>query len=341
MRKAEANLRDCRVLVTPTTFGDNDPSLKRDLEAAVGEVVYNPLDRPLRAQELCLLVENVDGYIAGLDRVDASVINAARRLKVIARYGVGVDRVNINAATSRGIVVTNTPGANAGAVAELTLALILTLARNLHAACEEARAGKWPRATGLGLKGRTIGLVGFGAIGRAVAARLLAFGCSVMASDPFAEKSATESAGVGLMPLPKLLRVADFVSLHASLTPSTQGMVNENFLSRMKPGSFLINTARGELVDEAALLASLRAGKLAGAALDCFSVEPPRPDNPLLKLPQVIVTPHMASHTDEAMNLMGRMALEDCLAVLRGLAPQHPVNEDMLKVQVKRGREKV
>jgi D-3-phosphoglycerate dehydrogenase len=341
MRKAVPDLRDCRVLVTPTTFGGNDPSLKKDLETVVGEVVYNPLDRPLRAQELCLLVEDADGYIAGLDQIDASVINAARRLKVIARYGVGIDTVDVRAATSRGIVVTNTPGANAGAVAELTVALILALARNLHAACNETRAGRWPRATGLAMRGRTVGLVGFGAVGRAVAARLAAFGCPVIASDPFADKSAAQGAGVGLVPLPKLLRAADFVSLHASLTPSTRAMVNENFLSRMKPASFLVNTARGELIDEDALVASLRAGKLAGAALDCFGVEPPRPDNPLLGLPQVIVTPHMAAHTDEATNLMGRMALEDCLAVLRGLTPQHPVNEDVVKAQVKHGREKV
>ena len=331
-RSVEANpclLSQCRVLVTPTSYGRNDPQLKTLLESSVHEVIYNPFDRPLSAAELMELVKEIDGYIAGLDEINETVILAAPRLRVIARYGVGVDRVDLQAATRKGIVVTNTPGANAVAVSELTIALILALARQLCVINEITRRGGWPRIEGLGLFGKNIGLLGFGAVGKEVAARIRGFGCHLLAYDPFVETSLGSEWGVEMVPLDELLSRSDFVSLHLPLSSATKGLVDRQVIDKMKPGAYLVNTARGELVDETALAEAIGRGRLRGAALDCFRQEPPEISHPLFSLPQVIVTAHIGAHTDEAMNRMGWMALEDCLAVLRGEKPRFLVNPEV------------
>jgi D-3-phosphoglycerate dehydrogenase len=318
-------MMDCQVLVTATSFGRADPEMKAYLESQVGEVTYNSYGRPLASVELVPLLHEVDGMIAGLDCINRQAIESAARLKVIARYGVGVDAVDLEVAAARGIVVTNTPGANAASVAELAIALMLALARDIPAAVQATKSGGWPRLNGLALEGKTIGLVGLGAIGRQVAQRLLCFGCTLLAYDPLVQSIPKELPGVQLIPMDEVIRRADFLSLHCPLTPETRGMVDADFLERMKPGAFLVNTARGELVDETALQAALQSGRLRGAALDVFTAQPPPAEHPLLSIPQVIVTPHMGSHTDSATRAMGWMALNDCLAVLRGEAPKHQV----------------
>jgi phosphoglycerate dehydrogenase-like enzyme len=206
---------------------------------------------------------------------------------------------------------------------------MLALGRRICQANQEVHSGQWPRIAGVGLAGKTVGLVGFGSIGRETARRLSAFGCRVLVADPFVSPEAVSGCGAGLVPLDLLLPVSDFVCLHAAATPATAGMVNESFLRKMKPGAFLVNTARGELIDEAALGQAIESGHLRGAALDCFRKEPPAADHPLLRLPQVMATPHTGAHTDEAVNAMGRMALDACLAVLRGERPAHVVNPDV------------
>lgn len=291
----------------------------------MGEVIYNTLGRPLTSEELQALLPGCDGYIAGLDAIDRAALEAADRLKVIARYGVGVDNIDLAAAAEKSIVVTNTPLANASSVAELTIGLILALARSLPTLVAQTKAGQWPRTTGLTLEGKTVGLIGLGAIGKQVARRLRCFECRIVAYDLVADLAFAAAHGVELCSLDEVLRQADFLSLHVPLTSETRGMVNAQFLARMKPGAFLINTARGEIVDEAALLEALQSGHLRGAALDVFSRQPPDPNHPLLALPQVIVTPHCGAHTDGALNAMGWGALRDCLAVLRGEKPAHRV----------------
>lgn len=312
------SLNECHILVTPTSYGQDDARLRTELEALAGRVTYNDTGKPLSSAQLAALLPGVDGYIAGLDAIDAAALAAADQLRVIARYGVGTNNVDLAAARARGIVVTNTPGANAGAVAELTVALLLLLARPVLGAAAATRAGGWPRTSGLSLGGKTVGLVGFGAIGRAVARLLGGFGCRLLAHDPWGDVAVAGALNVTLVELEALLVESDFVSLHAPLTPETRGLVDAAFLARMKPGASLVNTARGELVDEAALYDALASGRLRGAALDAFAAEPPGADHPLLALPNVIATPHMGAHTDGATTMMGRMALEDCLAVLRG-----------------------
>jgi D-3-phosphoglycerate dehydrogenase len=312
-------LKDCRLLVTPTSFGKKDPGLFSYLKEQVGEVVYNPTGKSL-TKEVRTLIEGVDGYIAGLDIIDREVILAADQLKVIARYGVGVDAVDLQAAKERGIVVTNTPGANAVSVAELVIGMMLALARNLVNAVQATRAGQWPRLDGLTLEGKTVGILGFGAIGKQVAKRLNSFDCTVVAYDPLAPMGPAEY-GAQMVSLDSLISKADFLSLHCPLNDKTRGMVDDSFIERMKPGAFLINTARGELVNEGALLRGVQNGRLAGAAVDVFIKEPPGMDNPLLSMPQIIATPHMAAHSDSATITMGWSAVRQCLAVLQGLEP--------------------
>jgi len=325
------DMLDFRILVTPTSFGKGDPGLRTELESAVREVVYNPLNRPLTSAELIPLVKGIDGYIAGLDQIDQSVIEAAAKLKVVARYGVGVDRVDIPAATRRGIAVTNTPGANSAAVAEMAIALMLSLGREICRSDRETKDGGWPRVSGIGLRGKTVGLLGFGVIGREVASRLKGFGCRILVFDPQVSAEFALQSGVRSTSLDELLMESDFLSLHASLTSETDSMVDTNFISKMKRGSFLVNTARGELIDESALRSAIENGHIRGAALDCFRREPPGKDHPILRLPQVLVTPHIASHTDEAVSAMGRMSLQACLSVLRGEGSPYTVNPEVFE----------
>ena len=322
-----ADLSARSVLVTPTSYAKHDARLRGELEAVVGTVIYSPVTRPLTSVEVRELLPGVDGFIAGLDVIDRDALAGADRLKVIARYGVGVEKVDLAAARNKGIVVTNTPGANSSSVAELTLGLILALARQIPAAAQATREGGWPRLSGISIEGKTVGLLGFGSIGREVAKRLQVFDCTVVASDPFADPVAAEALGVKLTTQVDVVQQADILSLHLPVIPETRGMVNAAFLAQMKQGSLLVNTARGELIDEMALLAALESGQVAGAALDCFSVEPPGAKHPLLQLPQVIATPHAGAHTDGAINAMGWAALRNCLAVLRGETPPNPVTE--------------
>lgn len=319
------DLRSCTLLVTPTSFGKHDPGLKTELEQAVGKVIYNPTGKPLTSAEVARLLPGVDGYIAGLDGIDAAALAAADRLQVIARYGVGVDCVDLDAARQRGIIVTHTPGANAVSVAELAVALILALVRQVPAAAAATRQGKWPRLTGVSLEGKTVGILGLGAIGKQLSRRLAGFDCRLLAFDPRPDLEFASAHNVSFLSLDEILPQADFISLHLPLLPETRRLVDRSFLAKMKNGAYLINTARGEVIDETALFEALQSGHLRGAALDAFCSEPPDPANPLLSLPQVIATPHLGAQTDGAIHNMGRMALLDCLAVLRGDSPQHRV----------------
>jgi len=315
------NLKECRLLVTPTSYGKDDSRLKTDLEAQVGEVIYNPTGKPLTSAEVAMLLPGIDGYIAGLDGIDADALKTADRLKVIARYGVGVDNVDLPAAREKGIVITNTPGANSVSVAELALGLMLALARQIPEAVQAVHQGKWPRSAGLSLEGKTIGILGLGAIGKQLARRLAGFDCRVLAFDPCADAAFARDNHVELLTMDAAIEQSDFISLHLPLSAETRCLVNDDFLNKMKKGSFLVNTSRGEVIDEDALLRALQSGHLKGAALDAFTIEPPDPKNPLLALPQVIVTPHLGAQTDGATSNMGWLAMKDCLAVLRNEEP--------------------
>jgi D-3-phosphoglycerate dehydrogenase len=319
------DLKKARFLVTPTSYGKNDPRLKTELEQVAFSVTYNPTGKPLSSKEVAALLAGVDGYIAGLDVIDRAALESADRLKVIARYGVGVDQVDLEAAREKGIVVTNTPGANSVSVAELALGLMLALARQIPEAAHEVQQGKWPRYAGVTLEGKTVGILGLGAIGKQLARRLAGFDCRILAYDPYIDEVFARERSIGCEAMETVIAEADFVSLHLPLLPETRGLVNDEFLAKMKKGAYLINTSRGEAIDEAALLRALQSGHLRGAGLDAFIQEPPNPANPLLSLPQVICTPHLGAQTDGATSNMGWYALNDCLAVLRGEPPKYRV----------------
>jgi D-3-phosphoglycerate dehydrogenase len=311
------------VLVTPRSFGAGDPCLRRELQRRVATVRYHP-SGGLSAEQLIALLDEVQGWIAGFDHIDRQVIEAAPKLRVISRYGTGTDRVDLQAARERGIVVTHTPAANADAVAELAIAMIFALARGLSAASAETKAGLWTAGDGLGVAGRTVGILGLGAVGQALAWRARAVGCRVVGFDP-AKDARNAPQHVELAGRDAVVARADFLSLHLPLSQATDGMVDRALLAAMKPGAFLINTSRGALVDEQALLCALADGHLRGAALDTLRDEPPDPGNPLLSQPNVIVTPHIGARTDRASAAMGWAALRDCLSVLNGETPRHPV----------------
>ncbi|MDP3449597.1 MAG: phosphoglycerate dehydrogenase, partial [Anaerolineaceae bacterium] len=285
----------------------------------------NPTGKPLTSAEVAALLPGIDGYIAGLDVIDADALKTADKLKVIARYGVGFDNVDLEAAKSKNIVVTNTPGANSVSVAELALGLILALARQIPEAVDAVHQGKWPRYSGVSLEGKTIGILGLGAIGKQLARRLAGFDCKILAFDPYADKQFALNNQITLADMDQVIGASDFVSLHLPLLPETRGIVDENFLNKMKKGSYLVNTSRGEAINEDALLKSLQSGHLKGAALDAFIVEPPDPNHPLLALPNVIATPHLGAQTDGATSNMGWLAMKDCLAVLKDEKPLYRV----------------
>jgi len=319
------DLKDCKILVTPTSYGSQDPELKTELEKLVGEVVYNNTGKPLTSDQLKELLVDVDGYIAGLDEIDASAFDSAPILKVVSRYGVGYNNVDLNAASKNGVIVTNTPGANAIAVAELTIALILNMLRPILPAVQRTKQGEWPRYKGFSLVGKTVGLLGLGAIGKETAKRLTGFGCRVMAYDLYPDEKFAAEYGIEMSILDVILPAADIISLHLPGTAETREIVNAEFIDKMKPGAWLVNTARGDLISEKALVDAIENGKLSGAALDVYSEEPPPPLSTIFSFDQIITTPHMGAHADSATNAMGRMAMDECLRVLQGVEPKYQV----------------
>jgi D-3-phosphoglycerate dehydrogenase len=277
--------------------------------------------------ELAALLGDVDAIaINSRDPITDRVLAAAPRLKVIAKAGSKpTSNVDISAAGRRGVRVTWTPGANAVSVAEMTLALMLTLVKRLPEVSSHLRGGGWRTYDLLGgeLAGKTLGLIGLGAIGREVAHRFLAFGGRVLGYDPFVDASAAAGFGVERVELGALYAMADVVSLHCEMSASTERMIDAKALAAMKTSAFLVNTARGGLVDEEALLQALDAGRLAGAALDVFAHEPVPRGSPLVGHPRVFATPHVSAFTNEASLRESSWALEDAARVLDGLEPVH------------------
>ena len=311
-----------RVLIGSRSFGKASPDHVARLAAAGCEVIPNAVGRAYRAPELLTALRGVDAIITGTDELTADVIHAADRLRTIAKHGVGLDTIDLAAARARGIVVSATPGAIHDSVADLTLALLLALARRLVPAHDSVRAGRWEPFVGVELRGQVLGIVGLGRIGKEVCLRARAFGMRVVAHDPFPDLAFAAAHDVAYLPLPDLLAAADVVSLHAAPPDLTGPLLGAAELAAMKPGAFLINTARGRLVDEAALAAALRDRRLAGAGLDVFAHEPPR-DSPLLDsaLDNVLLAPHIAGQTVAGLLRMGEMTVENCLRALRGEEP--------------------
>ena len=285
------------------------------------------------------LIETIKGYEALVVRsetkVTPEVIQAGQSLRVIARAGIGVDNIDLEAATSAGIPVVNAPIGNTVAAAEHTLALMLALARNVPQAYQSLKAGEWRRSAFMGIevRNKTLGIVGLGRVGSEVARRARAFGMQLVAYDPFVSPDYAGRLGAELMSLDELLACSDFVTLHTPLTASTNNLIGQRELQLMKPGARLINVARGELFDEAALLEALDTDQLAGVALDVFVQEPPD-DMTLVKHPKVIATPHLGASTEEAQREVAIEAAEQVLAILEGRPAPNTVNAPVLPPEV-------
>jgi D-3-phosphoglycerate dehydrogenase len=271
-------------------------------------------------------VADADALLVGTARIGPALLDAAPRLRIVARYGIGLDNVEVEEATRRGVVVTNAPGFCREEVAEHVLALLLCLARGVHLYDRAVRAGDWTRAgarTVRRVAGQTLGVVGFGAIGRTVAERAAGVGMRFIAYDPVAD---VRAAGAEPVALDELARRADVVTLHTPLNEETRGLVNERFLSAMKPTAFLINTARGALVDQDALARALAEGRIAGAGLDTFVPEPLPAGHPLLECERALLTPHVAFYSEESVHDVRVRAARAVAEALAGERPAETVN---------------
>ena len=257
----------------------------------------------LKPAELAAIIGPYEGLVVrSSTKVTVEVIQAAGRLKVIGRAGVGLDNVDVESATKRGIICMNVPGGNTISAAEHTVALMLATARRVSQADRTMHDGKWDRSKFVGteLMGKVLGVVGLGKIGLEVAKRAQAFGMHVVAYDPFLSQERAQQLEVRMASIAEVLEQADFLTVHTPLTAQTRHLISAKELARMKPGAYVLNCARGGIIDEAALYGALKDGKLAGAGLDVFESEPPAPDSPLLKLPNVVATPHLGASTEEA-----------------------------------------
>lgn len=267
-------------------------------------------------------------------KVTKDVLRAAPKLRAIGRAGVGVDNVDLDAATEAGVLVMNTPGGNAVSVAEHTLALMLSMARAVPQASSSTKSGRWEKKNFLGneLRGKTLGIVGLGSIGREVVRRAKPFEMRIIGHDPYVSPHTAHDLGIELVPLPELYKQSDYVTLHVGLTPETDRMINAEALGQMRQGVRIVNCARGELIDSSALQAAIESGKVAGAALDVFEKEPPT-GLPLLSLAPVVATPHIAGSTEEAQEIVGIRIVEQLIEYLRSGVALNAVNMPALSAE--------
>jgi D-3-phosphoglycerate dehydrogenase len=280
------------------------------------------------AADVAAQIADADGLVVrSATKVTPALLKGAPKLRVVGRAGVGVDNVDMAAATHHGVLVMNTPGGNSISVAEHTFALMLAFARSVPQANASIHAGKWEKSafSGMELKGKTLGLLGLGRIGSEVARRASAFGMKVIAHDPFVAPAVAREVDVDLVSFDDLLKGSDVLSLHTALSPSTEKMINAAAIEKMKKGALIVNCARGELIDEAALAEALKAGKLAGAALDTFAKEPPK-ESPLVGMPNVIATPHIAGSTKEAQEEVGTAVAQQIKDYLKDGLIRNAVN---------------
>ena len=317
-----------RVLVTAKAARDTAPDELAGLQGADVEVVHSTRGG-LSEAELTDLLPGVDAVWAGMDAYTARALAAADRLKAIVRWGVGIDTIDLEAATRAGVVVVNTPGLTTDSVADYAFGLMIDLARHLTETHTSLRGGRWAPIWGVDVWRKRLGLVGLGSIGKGMARRASGFAMTVVAHDPYVDPAAARELGVELMPLNAVLERADYVSLHANLTGETRGMIGDVELRRMKPSAYLINCGRGPLVQTDALVRALREGWIAGAAVDVYDVEPAPADHPLLSLPNCLTLPHGASSSIETARAINRECVDSILAVLRGERPRFVCNPEV------------
>jgi D-3-phosphoglycerate dehydrogenase len=319
-----------KVLVTARAFWVSGQAAQQSLLDAGCEVVWSSKAGPLPISDLIAALDGCDAVIGSSDPYNAAVFEASPKLKVVSRCGVGTDSVDMAAATTAGIIATNTPGAMAEGVADYTFGLMLAVCRSIPAANEMMRSGAWGELPGASVFQKTLGLVGVGRIGQSVAQRASGFCMRVIAYDPILASSGTVPTGIEFVDLDTLLAQSDFISLHAPATAETVGMINAKTLAKMKPTAYLINTARGALINDEDLIAALDAGTIAGAALDVYAQEPLPADHPLRGAKRCILSPHNAFNSLESTQAMSWQAAANVLELMRGVRPVNVCNPDVL-----------
>ncbi|MEW6303113.1 MAG: phosphoglycerate dehydrogenase [Verrucomicrobiota bacterium] len=319
-----------KVLMTAMPMGVVGRTAVEQLRHAGCEVVDGAGAGPVPEAKLMPMLEGVDAVIAGMEPYNAKVLAAPQsaRLKIISRWGVGFDAIDLSAATKHGVVVANTPGLLNEAVADYTFALLLALARRVHEGHVIMRQGEWKATWGSDVAGKTLGILGCGRIGQAVARRAAGFDLRLIGYD-VAPNADAHKMGVEFVSLDELLAESDFLCLHAALTPENRGLIGEAQLRRMKRTAYLVNTARGALVDENALVRALTEGWIAGAALDAFTVEPLAKEHPLRSAPNVLLTPHQASYGFDTGAMVSAAAAGAVLDLLAGKRPKSVLNGDV------------
>jgi len=323
---------DFKVFSTSPTFGYYALEPLEYLAKHGCQIELVPQGKKMSEEELIQSVGQYDAMIVGLDKITKSIIEASKKMKVMTKHGVGVDNIDVEAASKANIVVTNAPSTNSDAVADLTVGLFVSLARNIPFADRSVKEGGWPRIVGTQINGKVLGIIGLGQIGKRVAKRMSGFDMRILAHDIVKDEAFAKKWGVTYTSLDELLTESDFISIHVTLDASTRRMIGERELGLMKKTAFLVNIARGDIVDEEALYRALKDGKIRAAALDAFSHEPPT-GSPLLNLDNVISTPHMGAYTYEALREMGMVCVRDIVATLQGRHPRFVLNPEVLKKQ--------
>jgi len=328
-----------KVLITARTMNEVGQHALHSLRDAGCELVTPPKPGPYPAEQLVKLLPGMDAVLASMDKFTAEVLSStdASRLKAISRWGVGYDAIDVPAATRQGIVVAYTPGLLDETVADFAFSLLLAIARRIHVGHPAMMQGRWEPAWGTDVHGKTLGILGCGRIGQAVARRASGFSMKLIAYDLKPSPDA-EKLGVRFVTLEELLAQSDFLSLHAALTPENHGLLNESRLRMMKPSAYLINTARGALVDEAALARALQEGRIAGAALDAFVTEPLPADHPLHHAPNVLLTPHLASFARETGERVSNAAAQAIIHLMNGTRPRWVVAPQVFDSSALRAR---
>ena len=318
-----------RILLTTTSFQDT-PGGHHDLLANTGWEIIRARG-PLNEADTFALVGEIDGYICGDDAITRKVLEKARpRLKVLSKYGIGVDKIDVKTCSEFGIPLLFTPGVNHTTVAEHTFLLLLALEKNLLFHTDSTRSGGWKRKTGHELFEKTIGIVGLGRIGKEVAIRARAFGMTTIGFDVYwDEKFATQHGIKRASSLDEVFAASDYLSLHTNLTPETQDMINARSIAKMKKGVLILNCARGEIVHTADMVNGLKSGQVGGYGTDVLDHEPPEADHPLLKLPNVVVTPHVASRTYESVVRQATAAVKNLILAMNGEKPLAQVNPEV------------
>ncbi|NRB54488.1 MAG: phosphoglycerate dehydrogenase [Salinicola sp.] len=312
-----------KIVCTSPSFARYSRAPIESLEARDIELVALPADI-----DETTFIERADGAVGAIvafNAISDRVLGALPAMKIVAKHGVGVDNIDLAAAARHGVTITNVPAANREAVADFTFALLMASARAIPRVDTATKRGEWPRHFGRDVHGATLGIVGLGSIGQAVARRAAGFDMTLVAHDPFADADVASALSVELMPLDELCRRADYLTLHVGLSEQTRHLIDAARLGSMKPTAVLINAARGGIVDESALYDALTQGTIAAAAVDAFEIEPAS-EHPLFALDNVIATSHVAGYTENALTTLSQSCVDDVIAVIDGRAPRHPVS---------------